>query len=64
MKIDTVNRHLVGVKGEHVVILNQPIGPLSREHALMLAAWLVTMAPGEPITDDEFQTACSAIESA
>lgn len=51
--IETKNEFFVGVRGEgEVLILKAPVGPLSNERALRLAAWLVAMAtanrPGDP----------------
>jgi hypothetical protein len=44
--IDTTNRCMVGVVGDKVVLLNppRPTVPMSRDEALTLAAYLVTMA--------------------
>jgi len=47
----TLNRFAVGSKGDEVVILIPPKHPLSREEALVLAAYLVTVA--EIITGPE-----------
>jgi len=37
------NRYFVGLRGMEVVMLNPP-RVMTREHALELAAWIVTMA--------------------
>lgn len=61
--LNPINFHLVSSNGNKTVIMNQPIRPLSRDEVLMFAAWLVTMAPGGPITDSEFAAAREAVES-
>ena len=50
-KPDTLNKFLVGVQGDRVVILNLPFAPghggtVSHGDALNLAAWLVALTPG------------------
>jgi hypothetical protein len=45
---DTLNRFAVGSKGDEVVILIPPTRPLNREEALVLAAYLVTIAETLP----------------
>jgi hypothetical protein len=42
--MDTFNKFFVGVTGGKVTIVNPPRGDITREDALMLAAWLVVMA--------------------
>jgi hypothetical protein len=43
--IDSGNRFLVGVKGDHICILNPPTTmPITRLQALNLAAWIVCLA--------------------
>jgi hypothetical protein len=42
--MDTFNKHMVGVQGERIVIMMPPTGPISKREALMLAAWIVTLA--------------------
>ena len=42
-----MNEFLVSVAGDKIVILAPPRGPITREQALHLAAWIVTLAdPG------------------
>jgi hypothetical protein len=52
--MDTFNKFMVGVQADKVVILNI-VGPsyLSKDEALNLAAWLVSLADpgGEKFTD-------------
>jgi hypothetical protein len=42
--IETMNDHLVGSNGAGVVVTLPPMGPMSNEEALRLAAWLVICA--------------------
>lgn len=58
--MDTFNKHYVGVQGDNIVIMLPPPGPISKPEALMLAAWIVTLAD-----DDEtgFQKALEAVRS-
>ena len=41
--IDTTNRQLVAVQGDHVLILNPPT-KMTKEEALVFAAWIVCLA--------------------
>jgi hypothetical protein len=43
-QINTINDHLVGVNGAGVVVTLPPRGPMDRDEALRLAAWLVAVA--------------------
>jgi hypothetical protein len=43
--IDTANKFLVGARGEGLVIQRPPLGQLSKDDAILLAAWLVAMTP-------------------
>lgn len=49
--MDTANKHLVGAQGGNIVILNPPRGPISKHDALVLAAWLVTLAANDEGSD-------------
>lgn len=50
--MDTTNKYLVGVQGEQIVIMMPPPGGISKTDAMMLAAWLVTLADDhEDFTD-------------
>lgn len=44
MKIDTANKFLVGAAMDRIVVMNPPRGPITKEEALMLAAYLVCLA--------------------
>lgn len=58
--MDTFNKHMVGVQGENIVIMNPPRGPISKADALVFAAWIVTLAD-----DDEtgFEKALEAVQA-
>ena len=45
--INTMNDHLVGVQGGRIVIVMPPLGPMDRDEALRLAAWIVALADDE-----------------
>lgn len=71
--LDSTNCGLVGVHAGKVVML-RAVPPMTRQEAIMLAAWLVTMAgcageSGGVITDpcdvtaEEFAAARKAVES-
>lgn len=47
-EIDTLNRHMVAVRGDHIVIMNPPRIPITNEDALVFAAWIVSC-----VGDDE-----------
>lgn len=63
MEIDTVNKFLVSSVGDNVAIMNPPRGRLSRSDALLLAAWLVALAPDDG-TEPTFQQVLTAVLSA
>ena len=42
---DITNKQLVAVQGENIIIMN-PIRKMSKEEALVHAAWLVVLAEG------------------
>ena len=48
--METLNKFIVGAMADQIVIMNPPRAPISREDALLLAAWLVAIA--DPIEDD------------
>lgn len=58
-KIDTTNHFLVGVRGDGLIVVNQPVGVISRERALNLAAWLVALAD----RDDKFEKLLEAVRN-
>lgn len=56
--IETVNDCLVGVCGGGVVIILPQIGPMPKDKALRLAAWLVALAEETP---GEFEMILNAV---
>ncbi len=42
--MNLINRHLVSTSGGQIFIMNSPRAGMKPEEALVLAAWLVTMA--------------------
>ena len=59
-EIDTMNRFGVGVQGDGVVIVMPPRGIISKDDAILLAAWLVALA--DPL-EDRFEKVLHAIQS-
>jgi hypothetical protein len=59
--LDLTNRWLVGASAETIRILN-PARVLTPDEALVLAAWLVTLA--EPMSDRYFDDVRAAVEAA
>ena len=55
----TGNDQLVGVRGEHIVV-QAPRHEMSREEALLHAAWLVTLAEEK---DGEFDRILTAVHN-
>jgi hypothetical protein len=53
------NSFLVAVQGDNIVMFNPPRGPISKEQALNLAAWLVALAD----TEDKFDRVLAAVQS-
>ena len=46
-ELDIMNKHAVGLIGEKIGMLAPPINSVTRDEALILAAWLVALAdPG------------------
>lgn len=59
--MDTFNKFMVGSQGSGgIVILRPPTMPLTKEEALIFAAWIVTLAADD---DAEFQQALDAVRS-
>jgi hypothetical protein len=58
--MDTFNKHMVGVQGDNILIMNPPRGPMSKADALVFAAWIVTLAD---YSEDEkdFRNALEAV---
>lgn len=57
--IDTANIFLVGAKGDEIVIMLPPYR-VSKERALLLAAYLVTVSGA---TDEEWHAVLDAVKS-
>ena len=61
--VETMNRHLVSLHGDRVAIMMPPRGPISRDEALVLAAWLVVCAECGGSTREDFQRVLTAVSS-
>jgi hypothetical protein len=65
--IDTINAHIVCVVGNNAIIVgNPPTGPLTRQQALSLAAWLVAMVEAADPADEgcpTFEQVLQAVRS-
>ena len=59
--MDTMNKFFVGIQGDNVAVLNPPRGLLSKDDAIIFAAWLVTMA-GD-YDGERFNAAFDAVKS-
>lgn len=57
-EMDTFNKHMVGVRGDDIVIMNPPRMPMSKTDALIFAAWIVTLADED---ETGFQKALEAV---
>lgn len=60
-EIETANKFLVASNGNGIVIMNPPRGAISGDDALLLAAYLVSMA--HPTTN-EFSKVLDAVQGA
>jgi hypothetical protein len=60
--LDTSNQFLVSGSRDHLVIMRQPIGPLTRVDAYVLAAWLVSMAEVLP-GDEKFEDVLAKVQN-
>ncbi len=58
--IDTANHFAVGVNGDKLVILRPILGPLTKDEALNLAAWLVALCN---VNNRDFLEKLDAIEA-
>ena len=58
--MDAFNKHMVGVQNDNIVIVMPPRGPISKSDALMMAAWIVTLATND---DDDFAEYLIAVRS-
>lgn len=57
---DIFNKHGVSVGGDKIAILLPPRGDMTKHDALVLAAWIVSLA--DPL-GDEFQKILDAVQS-
>jgi hypothetical protein len=57
-EIDTMNKFLVSVRGDHIVVLNPPRMPITNADALNLAAWLVVLVGADR---EEFESVLRAV---
>ena len=58
--LETFNRWGVGVQADKVCVLLPPRGPMTGDEALILAAWLVTLA--DPL-GERFQQVLDKVQS-
>ena len=58
--MDASNIFCVGAQGDQILVLNPPRRPMSKEEALMFAAWLVVLTFA---SDDEFKKYLDAVRS-
>jgi len=59
-EIDTANKFMVGVRGDHIVVLNPPREPITNADALNLAAYIVSC-----VGDDElWESTLAAVQNA
>lgn len=58
--IETMNKFVVGARGDRIVILNFPPSPMTAEDALLLAAWLVSIA--DPHSHNDFADVLAAVQ--
>lgn len=55
--VETINDHLVGIRGDNVVMVLPPIAPMPRDEALRMAAWIVAIVDD----DDRFAAILAAV---
>lgn len=60
MAIDTTNKFIVAVSAGGILMMNPPRGPMKADDALLLAAWLVSMAEHE--ASAEFSDVLAAVQ--
>ena len=60
-EINTLNKFFVGVQRDMVLIGRLPMGPISADDALLLAAYLVSMA--EMNTETKFEDVLKAVQN-
>lgn len=59
MTIETLNDHLVGVQGDLITMMIPATGPMTRDKALRLAAWLQLCADPGGERFAEIRDACA-----
>lgn len=59
--IEAFNRHAVGMRGDKVVIIDPPRAPMTKEEALMFAAWIVLQATD--FDERKFQAYIEAVKA-
>lgn len=59
--MDTTNKYMVSALGDRLLILNPPKNTISKDDALLLAAWLVVLA--DP-AEEEFEAVLFAVQGA
>ena len=57
--MDMFNKFFVAVRGDAIDIMNPPSGPISKDDALLLAAWLVVLADR---TEERFTAIITAVK--
>ena len=57
--MNTFNKFMVGGQADKIVIMSSPIGPIGKDDALILAAWLVALAD----SDNKFADLLAAVEN-
>lgn len=60
MKPDTMNKFMVGSRGDRVVVVLPPFSSISKEDAVNLAAWLVVMSD---VSRDDWEKFLTEIEN-
>ncbi len=58
-EIDTMNKFMVASQGDKLVLLNPPRGHISKDDALLLAAYLVAMADGHDRFTRVYDAVCN-----
>jgi hypothetical protein len=59
-EINTANKFFVASQGDKLIIMNPPRGPMSDDDALLLAAYLVSMASSPT---HEFDAVLDAVQN-
>ncbi len=59
--IDTANKFMVGLQGDHLAVLRPPLGLITKADALNLAAYLVMLAEDSP---GRFKAVLEAVQNA